>query len=126
MGRPIGAKNIMRTPKEKEKLVLEYFDSKVGYRKFAESYGIHPSIFCKWIRLYRESGIEGLKSKTDNPVNESLNGWIKEELIIDFDLKQCNNVPELIKEYIHYYNNERPSYALNYKTPIQYKIESEF
>ena len=23
---------------------------------------------------------------TDNPVNESLNGWIKEELIIDFNL----------------------------------------
>ena len=24
------------------------------------------------------------------------------------------------------YNNERPSYALNYKTPIQYKIELGF
>lgn len=62
---------------------------------------------------------------TDNPINKSLNGWIKEELIIDFDLKHCKNVPELIKEYI-YYNNKRPSYALNYKTPIQYKIESGF
>jgi len=63
---------------------------------------------------------------TDNPVNESLNGWIKEELIIDFDLKHCEDVPNLIKLYINYYNNERPSYALNYKTPIQYKIESGF
>jgi len=61
---------------------------------------------------------------TDNPVNESLNGWIKEELFIDFDLKHCNNVPKLIEEYIYYYNNERPSYALKYKTPIQFKIES--
>lgn len=26
MGRPIGTKNIMRTPEEKEKLVLEYLD----------------------------------------------------------------------------------------------------
>ena len=60
---------------------------------------------------------------TDNPVNESLNGWIKEELFIDFDIKHCKNVPELIKKYIYYYNNERPSYALKYKTPIQYKIE---
>jgi transposase InsO family protein len=59
---------------------------------------------------------------TDNPVNESLNGWIKEELIIDFELKKCNDVPK----YIYYYNNERPSYALKYKTPIQYKIESGF
>lgn len=61
---------------------------------------------------------------TDNPVNESLNGWIKEELFIDFDLKHCNNVPILIEKYICYYNNERPSYALKYKTPIQYKFES--
>ena len=63
---------------------------------------------------------------TDNPVNESLNGWIKEELFIDFDLKHSNDVPNLIKLYIDYYNNERPSYALNYKTPIQYKTESGF
>ena len=64
MGRPSGTKNIMRTQEEKEKLVLEYLNSKVGYRKFAESNDIYPSIFYKWIKLYRESGIEGLKSKT--------------------------------------------------------------
>ena len=63
---------------------------------------------------------------TDNPVNESLNGWIKEELFIDFDLKHCDNISKLIEEYVCYYNYERPSYALNYKTPIQYKIESGF
>ncbi len=63
---------------------------------------------------------------TDNPVNESLNGWIKEELFIDFKLNQSNNVPKLIKEYIFYYNNVRPSYALNYKTPIQLKLELGF
>ncbi len=63
---------------------------------------------------------------TDNPVNESLNGWIKEELYIDFDLKHCNNVSRLIEKYIYYFNNERPSYALNYKTPIQFKHELGF
>ena len=36
------------------------------------------------------------------------------------------NVPKLIEEYIYYYNNERPSYSLKYKTPIQYKIELGF
>lgn len=63
---------------------------------------------------------------TDNPVNESLNGWIKEELFIDFDLKHCKDVPKLIEEYIFYYNNVRPAYSLNYKTPIQFKLESGF
>ena len=42
---------------------------------------------------------------TDNPINESLNGWIKEELFIDFNLKNCKYVPKLIEEYIYYYNN---------------------
>ena len=64
MGRPSGTKNVMRTPEEKEKLVLEYFNSKVGYRKIAESNDIYPSTFTKWIKLYRDNGIEGLKSKT--------------------------------------------------------------
>ena len=50
----------------------------------------------------------------------------KEELFIDFHLKESNDIPKLIEEYIYYYNNERPSYALKYKTPIQYKIESGF
>ena len=63
---------------------------------------------------------------TDNPVNESLNGWIKEELLIDFNLKQCEDVPKLIDAYIYYYNHERPSYALKYKTPIQYNLELGF
>lgn len=63
---------------------------------------------------------------TDNPVNESLNGWIKEELFIDFDLKNSIDVPKIIEEYIQYYNHERPAYSLQYKTPIQYKIELGF
>ena len=59
----------------------------------------------------------------DNPVNESLNGWIKEELILDFKLKESNDVEQTIKDYVHYYNNERPAYSLKYKTPIEFKTE---
>ena len=73
MGRPSGTKNVMRTPEEKEKLVKEYLNSKVGYRKFAESNDIYPSTFTKWIKLYRENGIEGLKSKTGK-ANKPNNG----------------------------------------------------
>ena len=36
------------------------------------------------------------RTPTDNPVDESLNGWIKEELFLDFDLDRLNNVEELM------------------------------
>jgi transposase InsO family protein len=54
---------------------------------------------------------------TDNPVNESLNGWIKEELFLDFGLYDATDVPAAIDAYIGFYNSERPSYSLGYDTP---------
>ena len=63
---------------------------------------------------------------TDNPVNESLNGWIKEELFLDFHLSDSDDVRGDIENYIHYYNNHRPAYSLNYKTPLQFKSEMGF
>lgn len=60
---------------------------------------------------------------TDNPIDESLNGWIKDELFIDFNLKKCDDVLSLIREYVSYYNYERPMYCLKYKTPHQYKTD---
>ena len=65
-------------------------------------------------------------ANSDKPVDESLNGWIKEELFLDFDLGHSNNVEELIKEYVNYYNNERPAYSLKYKTPAQFISELGF
>ncbi|MBR0416363.1 MAG: IS3 family transposase [Firmicutes bacterium] len=32
----------------------------------------------------------------------------------------------MISSYINYYNNERPAYALQYKSPVQYKTEMGF
>ncbi len=57
---------------------------------------------------------------TDNPVNESLNGWIKEELFIDFGLAKSSDVEKSIKEYVYFYNNKRPCYSLGYDTPVRY------
>lgn len=64
MGRPVGTKNNMRTSKEKEKIVLEYLNGRVGYKTVARSHNIHPSRFFIWIKIYREKGIDGLISKT--------------------------------------------------------------
>ena len=63
---------------------------------------------------------------TDNPLIESLNGWIKEELYIDFNLYNTNNVKQTIDDYIYYYNNIRLAASLNYKSPVHYRTELDF
>ena len=63
---------------------------------------------------------------TDNPVIESKNGWIKKEMYIDFDINNYNTVQEFIEDIVYDNNYLRPSYALNYKTPIEYKIQLGF
>ena len=60
---------------------------------------------------------------TDNPVNEALNGWIKEELYIDFKLDKCRTKEEAyetLKRYVKFYNSQRPCYAIGYDTPDHY------
>lgn len=58
---------------------------------------------------------------TENGSMEAINGWIKEELFLDFDINSSNNIFDEIEKYIHYFNYERPQSALNYLTPIQFK-----
>ena len=55
----------MRSPEEKEAIILEYLnDHCASTRKTAEKYGIDHTMFKRWIKKYRENGIEGLKRKT--------------------------------------------------------------
>jgi len=63
---------------------------------------------------------------TDNPVIESKNGWIKKEMYIDFDINNYTTVQEFIDEIVYDNNYFRPSYALKYKTPIEYKTQLGF
>ena len=57
---------------------------------------------------------------------EALNGWMKEELFLDFDLAHTEDVPKLLDEYVQYFNSQRPAAALDYKSPIQYRTELGF
>ena len=63
---------------------------------------------------------------TDNPIIEALNGWIKEELFLDFDLAHAKDVPALLDAYVDFFNNQRSAAALGYKSPVQYKTELGF
>lgn len=58
---------------------------------------------------------------TENGAMEAINGWIKEELFLDFKINSCDDFPKQIEDYIHYFNYERPQFALKYLTPIQFK-----
>ena len=64
MGHPKGTKNVMRSPEEKEQLVLEWQTTNIGMQTFAVSKGLAPRPFMKWVHAYEEQGIDGLKSKT--------------------------------------------------------------
>lgn len=67
-----------------------------------------------------------IATPTDNPIVESLNGWIKDELKYDYDFYHSDKPLEIIKKYVAYFNNERLAYSLKYKTPIQYRTELGF
>ena len=58
---------------------------------------------------------------TENGAMEAINGWIKEELFLDFKINSCDDIFKQIENYIYYFNNDRPQAALNYLTPIQFK-----
>ena len=63
---------------------------------------------------------------TDNPIIEALNGWIKQELFLDFGLAASQNVPALLDAYVQFFNYHRLSFALGYKSPVQYRSELGF
>ena len=61
---------------------------------------------------------------TDNPVNEALNGWIKEELTVDFGIEGCRekrDFREVMERYVRFYNEQRPCFAIGYDTPANYR-----
>lgn len=60
-------------------------------------------------------------SPTENGAMEAINGWIKEELFIDFNINSSNDIFDEINNYIYYFNYERPQSSLNYLTSIQFK-----
>lgn len=58
---------------------------------------------------------------TENGAMEAINGWIKEELFLDFNINSSNDIFLEIENYISYFNYQRPQSALNFLTPIQFK-----
>ena len=90
MGRPTGTKNNMRTPEEKEKIVLEFFDSGKGAREFSRYIRIERKQLWNWIKKYSENGIKGLESKTGKCSKKSIAGRPKKTATREEELEREN------------------------------------
>ena len=58
---------------------------------------------------------------TDNAAMEAINGWVKAELFMDFHVTGTEMIEQEIADYVTFFNEQRPAYALNYLTPKQYR-----
>ena len=72
MARPIADKFVMRTPEEKERIVLEAFERGVG--RTAEAHGVDLRLLHRWIAKYRAAGVDGLRSQTGRHGTKHGNG----------------------------------------------------
>lgn len=54
----------MRTPEEKEKIVIEYRNTPITLRAIAEKYSTNISVINEWTNKYEKYGINGLISQT--------------------------------------------------------------
>lgn len=49
------------------------------------------------------------ETSTDNAAMESINGWIKAELVMDFHVTGNETVEKEINDYILFFNEQRPA-----------------
>ena len=63
-GHPKGEKNTMRSPAEKEQIVLKCINENIPYWTLGKGLGINGATISRWVRAYEKHGIDGLKSKT--------------------------------------------------------------
>ena len=111
-----GLEDIKELLKEQTEPVVLHTDQGSVYASMAYNEIIKDTVI---IRSMSRAG-----KPTDNPVNESLNGWMKEELYMDFKIDECKDrgaFEEAIRKYVDFYNNHRPCFAIGYDTPVNYR-----
>jgi transposase InsO family protein len=79
-------------------------------------------VFRKILNLHHAiQSLSALGQPHDNAVAESFFASMKKEALYRKDCKYKTELPSTVKEYIRFYNNERPDSALGYKTPVQFE-----
>ena len=85
MGR-INGKNNMRTPEEKEKIVLEKLNGATN-ASLKNKYKISSDSIWEWTTKYLKYGIEGLKSKTGKCSKKGITGRPKKAVTREEELE---------------------------------------
>lgn len=60
----------------------------------------------------------------DNSVMKNFFGILKQEIYYGKVFYSYESLKEAIETYIYYYNNERIKSKLNWKSPVQYRLEN--
>ena len=89
MGRIIGSKNNMRSPEEKEKIVLEKLNG-VTETSLKNKYKISRDSIWEWTTKYLKYGIDGLKSKTGKCAKKGTSGRPKKAVTREEQLEREN------------------------------------
>lgn len=77
--------------------------------------------FNDLLPMYVNRSMSRAGTPTDNAAMESINGWIKAELFMDFHVTGDKPIEQEINEYIIFFNEQRPAYSLDYMTPKQFR-----
>lgn len=78
-------------------------------------------------RLKEERVFQSMSRKGncyDNSVMENFFGILKQEIYYGKVFYSYESLKEAIETYIYYYNNERIKSKLNWKSPVQYRLEN--
>lgn len=80
-------KNKMRTPEEKEKIVLDYMNGEKGFRETVRIYSISFKTLRDWINKYQKDGIKGFESQTGKKKGGNKGLGVKKGKSIEEELK---------------------------------------
>ncbi len=87
MGRSKGTKNNMRTPKEKEKIIKEFYSGKLGRNAICRKYNISTRTLADWRIKYNKFGINGLISNSGKSKGGNKGLWLKKSKTVEENLK---------------------------------------
>lgn len=80
-------KNNMRTPKEKEKILKEFYLGKIGRNEICRKYSISTQTLSSWRRKYEKDGLKGLKSNTGKSKGGNKGICLKKGKTVEENLK---------------------------------------